>query len=107
MRAKDGASRTDIAQKNSTLFKRHVFMHYMCVGLDPEQRIRFRELLVGLARGRIILLWTHIVSDVESTADRIVVVSGGRVVDDGARDEVIGVHPSLESAYLTAVGRRR
>lgn len=77
------------------------------VGLDPEQRIRFRELLLGLARGRIILLSTHIVSDVESTADRIVVVSGGRVVADGVRDEVIGVHPSLESAYLAAVGRAR
>jgi ABC-type multidrug transport system ATPase subunit len=75
------------------------------VGLDPEQRIRFRELIAALGRDRIVLLSTHIVSDLESSADRIVVMAGGRIVADGTRAEVVGAHASLESAYLAHIGR--
>ena len=48
------------------------------VGLDPEERVRFRNLLSDLAGERIILLSTHIVSDVEATATEIVVIDQGR-----------------------------
>lgn len=75
------------------------------VGLDPEQRVRFRDLLARFAHDRIVLLSTHVVSDVELTADRIVVIAAGRVVADGTPREVIGVHSSLEAAYLAEVGR--
>jgi ABC-2 type transport system ATP-binding protein len=75
------------------------------VGLDPEQRVRFRDLLARLARDRIILLSTHVVSDVETTADRIVLVAAGRVVADGTRAQVVAGHASLEAAYLAHVGR--
>jgi ABC-type multidrug transport system ATPase subunit len=74
------------------------------VGLDPQQRVRFRDLLARLARDRIILLSTHVVSDVETTADRLVVVAAGRVVADGTRAAVIAGHASLEAAYLSSVG---
>jgi ABC-type multidrug transport system ATPase subunit len=47
------------------------------VGLDPEERVRFRNLLSDLAGERIIILSTHIVSDVEATATEIVVVNKG------------------------------
>jgi ABC-type multidrug transport system ATPase subunit len=75
------------------------------VGLDPEQRIRFRDLIATLGRDRIVLLSTHIVSDLESTADRILVMAGGRVVADGTRVDVVGAHGSLEAAYLAHIGR--
>lgn len=50
------------------------------VGLDPEERVRFRNLLSELAHGRIVILSTHIVSDVEAVADRIAVIRQGRLV---------------------------
>jgi len=50
------------------------------VGLDPAERVRFRNLLSDLAGERIIILSTHIVSDVEATATEIVVLNKGRKV---------------------------
>jgi ABC-2 type transport system ATP-binding protein len=50
------------------------------VGLDPEERARFRNLLADLAGDRIILLSTHIVSDVEAAAAEIVLISQGRLI---------------------------
>jgi ABC-2 type transport system ATP-binding protein len=75
------------------------------VGLDPEQRIRFRDLISTLGRDRIVLLSTHIVSDLESTADRIIVMAAGHIVADGTRDAVVGAHASLEAAYLAHIGK--
>lgn len=48
------------------------------VGLDPEERVRFRNLLSDLSGERIILLSTHIVSDVEATATEIVIINKGQ-----------------------------
>jgi ABC-type multidrug transport system ATPase subunit len=75
------------------------------VGLDPEQRIRFRDLISALGRDRIVLLSTHIVSDLESSADRILVMARGRIVADGTRADVVGAHASLEAAYLAHIGK--
>lgn len=50
------------------------------VGLDPEERVRFRNLLAELAHGRVVILSTHIVSDVEAVADRIAVIRKGKLV---------------------------
>jgi ABC-type multidrug transport system ATPase subunit len=59
------------------------------VGLDPEERMRFRELIAGLAGDRVVLLSTHIVSDVETIAERVVMIAGGSVVADGAPDDLV------------------
>ncbi|MFB9331125.1 ABC transporter ATP-binding protein [Paenibacillus aurantiacus] len=50
------------------------------VGLDPEERIRFRNLLVELSGDRIVILSTHIVSDIEATATDIAVIRQGQLV---------------------------
>jgi ABC-2 type transport system ATP-binding protein len=50
------------------------------VGLDPEERVRFRNLLSELGGERIVILSTHIVSDVEAVASRIAVIRRGRLV---------------------------
>ena len=50
------------------------------VGLDPEERVRFRNLLSDLSGERIVILSTHIVSDVEATASRIVLIDNGRLL---------------------------
>jgi ABC-type multidrug transport system ATPase subunit len=52
------------------------------VGLDPEERSRFRELIAGIAGERIVILSTHIVSDVETLAERVVVIAGGAILAD-------------------------
>ena len=49
-------------------------------GLDPEERVRFRNLLAELSGERIVILSTHIVSDVEAVATDIALISGGRLV---------------------------
>jgi ABC-type multidrug transport system ATPase subunit len=51
-------------------------------GLDPAERVRFRTLLAGLTHNRIIILSTHIISDVEAVASRLVIVQEGRVLAD-------------------------
>lgn len=51
-------------------------------GLDPAERVRFRTLLASLTRNRIIILSTHIISDVEAVASRLVILQQGRVLSD-------------------------
>jgi ABC-type multidrug transport system ATPase subunit len=50
------------------------------VGLDPEERMRFRHLIADLSGDRIVLLSTHIVSDLEATASRIALLEQGRLL---------------------------
>ncbi|MDO4442297.1 MAG: ABC transporter ATP-binding protein [Slackia sp.] len=57
-------------------------------GLDPKERVRFRNLIAGFSQDKIVLLSTHIVSDVEYIADDILVMKGGRFVLRGAPDAV-------------------
>ena len=59
------------------------------VGLDPEERVRFRNLLSDLSGERIVILSTHIVSDVESTATRIALVNKGRLLCESAPEELL------------------
>ena len=51
-------------------------------GLDPAERVRFRMLLASLTHQRIIILSTHIISDVETVANRFVILQAGRVLSD-------------------------
>lgn len=62
-------------------------------GLDPSERIRFRNLISELAADRIVLLSTHIVSDVEFMAGQILLMKEGRFVATGTTDELIGTCP--------------
>lgn len=52
------------------------------VGLDPGERVRFRTLLASLTRNRIVLLSTHIISDVEAVANRLVILQRGCLLVD-------------------------
>lgn len=59
------------------------------VGLDPEERVRFRNLLSDLGGERIVILSTHIVSDIEATADRIALVDHGRLLVQASPEELL------------------
>ena len=58
-------------------------------GLDPKERVRFRNLIAGFAQDKIVLLSTHIVSDVEYIADEILMMRAGSVVLSGAPSELV------------------
>ncbi len=59
------------------------------VGLDPEERVRFRNLVAELAGQRVVLLSTHIVSDVEATAERIAVLHQGKLLASAAPEALL------------------
>lgn len=59
------------------------------VGLDPNERIRFRNLISELSEDRLVLLSTHIVSDVEYIAEQIVLMQEGRFFRTGTSEELI------------------
>ncbi len=58
-------------------------------GLDPKERVRFRNLISKLGNDRIVLLSTHIVSDVEHIADVILVMKAGSIIHQGTLKEII------------------
>ena len=58
-------------------------------GLDPEERVRFRNLLSELSGERIVILSTHIVSDVEATATDIALISQGTLVAHASPEELL------------------
>ncbi len=58
-------------------------------GLDPRERIRFRNLISELSQDRLVLLSTHIVSDIESVASSIFMMKDGRVVLSGTMQELL------------------
>lgn len=57
-------------------------------GLDPGERIRFRNLLSEFAKDRIVLISTHIVSDVEYMATENAVMKQGKIIETGTTDEL-------------------
>lgn len=60
-------------------------------GLDPKERVRFRNIISRLGADRIILLSTHIVSDIEHIADTVLVMKEGRLIHGGSLEEIIRV----------------
>lgn len=80
------------------------------VGLDPEQRIRFRHYLSAISTSSSILLTTHLLSDVAVLADRLIVLSSGRVAFSGTPDELADrgepdkpAETALESGYRSVL----
>jgi len=74
-------------------------------GLDPNERIRFRNLISELSEDRIVLLSTHIVSDIEYIASEILLMKDGRITLSGTAEEVIASMP--ERVWLFSVPREQ
>ena len=58
-------------------------------GLDPKERVRFRNLISSLAQDKIVILSTHIVSDVEYIADEILVMRDGAILTTGTVEQIV------------------
>lgn len=59
------------------------------VGLDPEERIRFRNFFSRTAQDKLVLLSTHIIEDVQSVCDRLIVIDRGQILFVGRPEELI------------------
>lgn len=70
-------------------------------GLDPKERVRFRHIIEKIGKASIVLLSTHIVSDIEKSADQIIVIKDGQKVFDGTEIEI---GKDLETFYLEIFG---
>ena len=71
-------------------------------GLDPRERVRFRNIIAELGKNSIVLLSTHIVSDIEHIADEIIMIKSGQLIYQGKWQEDMG---SLEDFYLKEFDR--
>lgn len=81
-------------------------------GLDPKERVRFRNLISAFSKGRIVILSTHIVSDVEFIAEEIIMMKSGRLLHFGQPQEITAelngqvwecVIPSSQAEQCTAM----
>jgi len=80
--------RLGIAQTLLTL-PRIVIVDEPTAGLDPKERVHFRNLLAEISRGRIVILSTHIVEDISSSCNRVGIMDKGRLVFIGSLDELL------------------
>ena len=74
-------------------------------GLDPEERIRFRNLLSEFAEDRIVILSTHISSDVEASCENIGVLDNGRMIWNGSTEEL--VKQAEGKVYLISAAKKQ
>ena len=83
-------------------------------GLDPKERARLRDHIAKLAENRIVLLATHIVSDIEAIASDVLLLRKGELIRSGApkalieqlppEQKLLGSSPTLEDVYLLYLG---
>lgn len=73
-------------------------------GLDPKERVRFRNIISSLGKDRIIILSTHIVSDIEYIADKIIMMKKGNIAAFGTAADII--EPIERSVWECVVSQR-
>lgn len=73
-------------------------------GLDPKERVRFRKLIAELGKENVVLMSTHIVSDIEHIADKVLLMKEGQLIFQGEWKEENG---DLEEFYLKQFGEEK
>ena len=72
-------------------------------GLDPKERVRVRELLFSISKEKIILVATHVVSDIQSISKEIIIIKDGKIVEVGTSEKLIDKYAAigtLEDVYM-------
>ena len=79
-------------------------------GLDPKERVKFRNLISSFSQDKIVILSTHIISDIECIADKIILMKNGKKILEGTQGQLLNdfknkiwksnVEPNLEELYL-------
>ena len=75
-------------------------------GLDPHQILEIRHLIKSLAAGKTVIVSTHILQEVEATADRLVIINQGRIVGDGTLTELREKAKQHERTRVSIAGER-
>lgn len=73
------------------------------VGLDPEERLRFRDLISDLATDRIVILSSHIVSDIETIADEVAIMKKGKLIVKNKQQDI--THLAQGKVFETTVSK--
>lgn len=77
-------------------------------GLDPKQRVIVRRLISSLSKDKIIIVSTHIVSDIESIADKVIMIKSGVIIENGTVNELCTKTEkdggTLEDLYMLRYG---
>ncbi len=85
-----------------------IIMDEPTAGLDPKQRVIVRKLTEKLGKEKIVIVSTHIISDIESIADNIVMIKQGKLIENGTVDELVSKVKSdeknLENLYMQYYG---
>lgn len=78
------------------------------VGLDPAERVAFRNLFTDTAKSRLVILSTHIIEDVQSACDHLIVLNHGEILYTGTPEDLMATKntSSLEEAYMVLMDRR-
>jgi len=74
-------------------------------GLDPEERIRFRNMLGSLSAERIVILSTHIVEDIESTCENIAILDNGKIAYTGSTGKLLEAAEGFVWSGLIEAGK--
>lgn len=72
-------------------------------GLDPKERVRIRELLFRISKEKIILVATHVVSDIQSISKEIIIIKSGKIIEVSTSEKLIEKYYStgtLEDVYM-------
>ena len=75
-------------------------------GLDPNQRISMRDLVKSLGQDRTVLVTTHVMQEVETTCERVLVINRGKLVADSPVDEILQLAPGLRRVYVEVEGEQ-
>lgn len=73
-------------------------------GLDPNQRVTIRDLIVRLGKDRTVIISTHVLSEVQSMCDQVVILNKGKIVTQGTVDEVLRAGQKGQKVELQAKG---
>jgi ABC-2 type transport system ATP-binding protein len=75
-------------------------------GLDPNQRVEIRRLINALGRDRTVLLSTHVLSEVQHTCSRLLIINRGKIAADGPVDDLVTRAGGLARISVEAVGQQ-
>ncbi len=76
------------------------------VGLDPNQIAEIRQLICDIGKDRTVLLSTHILSEVEQTCQRVLIIASGKIVAQGSPQELMAQSGGLPVYYVALRGNR-
>ena len=97
---------TEIARELSKEQLKLLILDEPTAGLDPKERLRLRQYISDLAKNKIVFLTTHIVSDIESIANDVLLMKQGELVSHSAPDTLIAEvrGRDLEDVYMAYLG---